>query len=403
MSKITKIIKNIFVYSFILIFTFIILEIISRAFFNELSNNHIHKTISQTEIISKNIYVFRENFDGFRIRKSNKIYDKKINYDLVYLIGDSVSGGYGLKYVDTFFSMAEDMLNNSSLNKKRFLSIGNYNNNIFDNYDIINNNINKFSKDDYLMFQFNFNDLNFYNFKKFFTSQESESVVLDKDETSNVNNLNREDNEFISSNLNNYSSESSQNNIIYKLLSTVRDKTRILRARYLNHSGFLRVMQHYAGIFSRRTSGSCEDRKFDALGQYTYTFGSIGFEKESEILWKITENFFYEINSIAIKNNINFVVLISPISLLVDYHDHMNHTNLSLDCATIDAHKRLIAILKKNNIDYIDPLDKFNSFAKASFNEKNQLNLFHNFDTNHPNYKGSYLIALSILEYFKIK
>ena len=91
MSKITKIIKNIFVYSFILIFTFIILEIISRAFFNELSNNHIHKTISQTEIISKNIYVFRENFDGFRIRKSNKIYDKKINYDLVYLIGDSVS------------------------------------------------------------------------------------------------------------------------------------------------------------------------------------------------------------------------------------------------------------------------------------------------------------------------
>ena len=299
--------------------------------------------------------------------------------------------------------MAEDVLNNSSLNKKRFLSIGNYNNNIFDNYDIINNNINKFSKDDYLMFQFNFNDLNFYNFKKFFTSQESESVVLDKDETSNVNNLNREDNEFISSNLNNYSSESSQNNIIYKLLSTVRDKTRILRARYLNHSGFLRVMQHYAGIFSRRTSGSCEDRKFDALGQYTYTFGSIGFEKESEILWKITENFFYEINSIAIKNNINFVVLISPISLLVDYHDHINHTNLSIDCATIDAHKRLITILKKNNIDYIDPLDKFNSFAKASFNEKNQLNLFHNFDTNHPNYKGSYLIALSILEYFKIK
>ena len=403
MSKFTKIITNIFVYSFILMFTFIILEIISRAFFNELSNNHIHKTISETEVITKNIHAFTENFDTFTIRKSNKIYDKKINHDLVYLIGDSVSGGYGLKYVDTFYSIAEDMLNNSSLNKKRFLSIGNYNNNIFDNYDIINNNMNKFSKDDYLMFQFNFNDLNFTNFGKFFTSKESESVVLDKGETSNVNNLNREDKEFTSINLNNYSSESSQDNIIYKLLATVRDKTRKLRARYLNHSGFLRVMQHYAGIFSRRTSGSCEDRKFDALGQYTYTFGSIGFEKESEILWKITENFFYEINSIAIKNNINFVVLISPISLLVDYHDHINHTNLSLDCATIDAHERLIAILKKNNIDYIDPLDKFNSFVKASFNEKNQLNLFHNFDTNHPNHNGSYLIALSVLEYFKTK
>ena len=53
------------------------------------------------------------------------------------------------------------MLNSSSLNKKRFLPIGMYNNNIFDNYDIINDNIDKFSKDDYLMFQFNFNDLNF--------------------------------------------------------------------------------------------------------------------------------------------------------------------------------------------------------------------------------------------------
>jgi len=384
-------------------FTFIILEIISRAFFHELSNNHIHKTISENESISKNIHAFTENFDGFAIRKSNKIYDKKINYDRVYLIGDSVSGGYGLKYIDTFFSIAEDMLNNSSLNKKRFFAIGNYNNNIFDNYDIINDNINKFSKDDYLMFQFNFNDLNFNNFAKYFTSNQSESVVLDKGETSNVNNLNREDKEFISSNFDNYYNESIQSNIFFKLLYTIRIKTQKIRASYLNHSGFLRVMQHYAGIFSRNTSGSCEDRKFDALGQYTYTFGSIGFEKESEILWKIFENFIYEMNNVAKKNNINFVILISPISLLVDYHDHINHTNLSLDCATIDAHKRLIAILKKNNIEYIDPLDKFNSFAQASFNEKNQLNLFHNFDTNHPNYNGSYLIALSILEYFKIK
>ena len=71
-------------------------------------------------------------------------------------------------------------------------------------------------------------------------------------------------------------------------------------------------------------------------------------------------------------------------------------------CATIDAHNRLITILKKYDIDYIDPLFKFNSFAQASFNEKNQINLFHNYDTNHPNYNGSYLMALSILEYFKI-
>ena len=162
-------------------------------------------------------------------------------------------------------------------------------------------------------------------------------------------------------------------------------------------------MQHYAGIYSRNTSGSCEDRKFDALGQYTYTFGAIGFEKESEIMWKIFENFLYEMNNYSKKNDINFVILISPISLFVDHHDHLNHINLSLDCASIDAHKRLIRILEKNNIAYIDPLDKFNSFVQTNLNEKNQVDLFHNYDTNHPNHNGSYLIALSILEYFKIR
>jgi hypothetical protein len=399
--KFTKIIKNIFIYSVILLFTFIVLEITSRAFFNELSNKSIHKSISKDEKITKSIHAFAENYDGFEMRKSFKVYDKNINYNRVYLIGDSVSGGYGLRYTDTFFSIAEDMLNSSSLNKRRFLAIGNYNSNIFDNYDIINDNIDKFSKDDYLMFQFNFNDLNFKNFEKYFTLNQSKGVILDTGKTSSVNNLNREDKELILSNFDN--KEKVQHKIIYRLLGTIRDKTRKLRANYLNHSGFLRVMQHYAGIFSRNTNGSCEDRKIDALGQYTYTFGAIGFEKESEILWNILENFFYEMNNVAKKNNINFVILISPISLLVDNHDHINHTNLSIDCATINAHKRLITILKKNNINYIDPLDKFNSFVQANFNEKNKINLFHNFDTNHPNINGSYLIALSILEYFKIK
>lgn len=385
-----------------MLFTFVILEIISRAFFNELSNFHIHKSISENESISKNMHAFTGNFDGFKIRKSNKNYDKKINYDRVYVIGDSVTGGYGLRYVDTFYSIAEDMLNSSSLNKKRFLSIGNYNNNIFDNYDIIKDNLNKFSKNDYLMFQFNFNDLNFNNFKKYFTLNQSDSVFFDKDKTFDSNKLNNDYKE-ISSNLDSQYNDSMPKGIFYKFLATVRDKTRKLRASYLNHSGFLRVMQHYAGIYSRNTRGTCEDRKYDALGQYTYTFGAIGFEKESEILWNILENFFYEMNNVAKKNNINFVILISPISLLVNHHEHLNHINLSLECATINAHERLIKILKKNNIDYIDPLEKFNSFAQASFNEKNQLNLFHNFDTNHPNYNGSYLIALSILEYFKIK
>ena len=402
MFKFSKIIlKNFILYSFILLFTFIILEIVCRAFFNELSKNQIHKTINKGEKISKNIRIFTENIDGLAIRKSNKFYDKTINYDQIYLIGDSVSGGYGLKYVETFFSIAEDMLNNSSLNQKKISAVGYYNYNIFDNYDIVTDNINKFSEDDYLMFQFNFNDLNFDNFAKYFAESQSQSNVLNKKLASFINELSRENKELISNNFKNQNNENFKPNIIYKFLNVIKIKTNKLRANYLNYSGFLRVMQHYAGILSRNTSGSCQERGLDALGQYTYSFGSIGFEKESKILWKIFENFILEMNKIVKKNNINFVFLISPISLLVDHHDHINHTNLSIDCATIDAHEQLTKFLRKNNIEYIDPLDKFNSFAQASFLEKNQLNLFHHFDTNHPNYNGSYLIALSILEFFK--
>ena len=98
-----------------MIFTFIILEIISHAFFNELSNNNIHKAISKTHVVTRSINAFNENFDGFVIRKSNKIYDKKINYSRVYLIGDSVSGGYGLKYVETFFNWSSIFVSSSGV------------------------------------------------------------------------------------------------------------------------------------------------------------------------------------------------------------------------------------------------------------------------------------------------
>ena len=286
------------------------------------------------------------------------------------------------------------MINQSSEEKIKFLSIGNYNNNLWDNLDVVNKNQDLFDEGDYLIFQFNFNDLNFYNFRNSFIDQIEQDRVINKSSTIEKNQ------KLLPGDFKDYYNETIRTNIFYEIVHFIRLNTIKVRREYLNHSTFLRVLQHYAGIFARNKSGKCENRKLDALGQYTYTFGSKGFEKESQVLWELFENHIVKIHNTAKKNNINLIILISPISLLVEHQEHINHTGLSIECATIDAHERILNFFDKENIKYIDPTKKFNEYSINFYNEKNVVNLFHDFDTNHPNFNGSLLIAMSILEYF---
>lgn len=391
------VLKNIVIYSSIVLVSFAIFEVLSRAFFPKLSNNHVHKTISKNHIISKSKNVFKEDYKGLEVRKSFKNYSNLDYEKNAFVVGDSVSGGFGLEYQNTFFSLAEDMINQSFDEKIRFFSIGNYNNNLWDNLDVINENQDKFNDGDYLIFQFNFNDLNFYNFRSYFEQQSEQKKIIFN------NSIIEKNQNLIKENFKDYYNETFRTNIFYEIVHFIRINTIKVRREYLNHSTFLRVLQHYAGIIARNKSGNCEDRKLDALGQYTYTFGSKGFENESQVLWELFENHILKINKSAKENNINFIILISPISILIEHQDHINHVGLSIECATIDAHERLLNFFEKENIEYIDPTKKFNEYSINFYNEKNVVNLFHDFDTNHPNLNGSLLIAISILEYFSQK
>ncbi len=391
------VLKNIVIYSSIVLVSFAIFEVLSRAFFPKLSNNHVHKTISKNHIISKSKNVFKEDYKGLEVRKSFKNYSNLEYEKNAFVVGDSVSGGFGLEYQNTFFSLAEDMINQSFDEKIRFFSIGNYNNNLWDNLDVINENQDKFNDGDYLIFQFNFNDLNFYNFRSYFEQQSEQKKIIFN------NSIIEKNQNLLKENFKDYYNETFRTNIFYEIVHFIRINTIKVRREYLNHSTFLRVLQHYAGIIARNKSGNCEDRKLDALGQYTYTFGSKGFENESQVLWGLFENHILKINKSAKENNINFIILISPISILIEHQDHINHVGLSIECATIDAHERLLNFFEKENIEYIDPTKKFNEYSINFYNEKNVVNLFHDFDTNHPNLNGSLLIAISILEYFSQK
>ncbi len=56
------------------------------------------------------------------------------------------------------------------------------------------------------------------------------------------------------------------------------------RYKYLNQSVLFRVSQHYAGQLARKTTGTCLDRGLDALGPYTWSFGSTAYLNESNAL-----------------------------------------------------------------------------------------------------------------------
>lgn len=68
------VLKNIFIYSLIIFVSLIIFEVSSRAFFPQLSNSHVHKTISEDHLISKSVNVFKHDYKGVDIRKSFKNY-----------------------------------------------------------------------------------------------------------------------------------------------------------------------------------------------------------------------------------------------------------------------------------------------------------------------------------------
>ena len=104
------------------------------------------------------------------------------------------------------------------------------------------------------------------------------------------------------------------------------------------------------------------------------------------------------LKNISQKNNLKFIVLISPISLQFKNHEKLNFHNYSLDCSSIDGRKKILEILDKNEIIYSDPFYLFENTINIDVKEKNFEPLFFEYDTNHPNEKGNLLLSMSLFE-----
>jgi len=350
---------------FILLVIFIVLELISIKLFPEYSVNQLYISKQKidefkTRAVSKNKNQYFEKFKGFNTRTDLTESEQRFNedYRTIWLFGDSVSNGYGLKYTDTFFYILKKTL--SSIKKEfNIFSVSDYGNNLDNIYSIVENNNQIFREKDYLIFQFNYNDI----LPKSYLEKGKSRVKTEV-------------------------------NFFRKFVSKI-DK---FRFNYLHRSTFFRVLTHYASIIRRNTSGNCDTRDIDALGQYTFSYGSKNYFKESVEAWKIFEQKVIELKQLTEKRNLNFIILISPISLQLTNHQKLNFHNFDLNCSEIDGRKKILGILNQNNIIFSDPLYLFEDYIKLDLKEKNFTPLFFEYDTNHPNSKGNLLMSISLLE-----
>jgi len=338
---------------------FLVLEVCSRIFFKQFNYNSIFYQIDNNHRVIKGIDTFLysdKTSDSFLYRVLEKDTELKLSEDKkkIIFVGDSVTMGYGVEFKDAYF---QKFFSNLDIENTQVVSASNLGINFNPVYEMVSKKfVKKLTIDDTLIYQFNYNDI----------------IPFDKIDQNFINN-----------------SKSKYYKV--KLFNYLQK----IKFKYLNYSSFIKTLNHYASLQFKNLKGSCEQRKIESLGQYTYSYFSKGFEKESQLMWNAFEKNLIQLKKILDRKNINFYVLISPISLQLKNHESVNKLRRDMNCSTNNAHEYLKKILIKNNIEYIDPIKNF----IASENQDSKI-LFHEFDTNHPNSLGHKLIADALLEKF---
>lgn len=365
--------KSISKFALYLITLLFLMELLVRFFFPYFQENmifydvdhNLKKDLKFNEIhrISKGINTYYKIIDDIQFRVINKSenLDFENEYQSVWFFGDSVTNGYGVEYQNNFPILFNDMLKSEGkkvniFNNAQYGATVNFKNKLLNDATI-----SKFKSNDIIIYQFNFNDIT--------------EIAKTKNKKSNPNEA--------------------------SFLINLTNNSQVFRYKYLNHSALIKFLSNYAKKIVRKTSGDCNKRGLFALGEYTHAYSALGFEKESEESWNSFENTLLEIKNQLKEKNINFYVLISPISLQVLNHSYIDKINLDLNCSTINARKKILNFLEENNFNIIDPLDNFNSSSEMSKKENNFIPLFHLGDTNHPTKKGHYLIALELFKKVK--
>lgn len=312
------------------------MEVAARLAYPEFKG-HIH---SATRTLGINNY--RAIFKGFTIRVPYPGYEPALDKPLFVVLGYSVSFGYGMAYEDIYWVRLSRLAETMGASGLEFLALDGYGNSMADSARALesltrNNDTNA----RFVLYQFNFNDL--------LTYSRADLLISGREQ------------DFFPA-------------------------LRAWRVDYLNRSVFLRVGQHYAGVLTRRRTGSCDERGLDALAAYTLAYGSRSYREEAETSWRAFEDRLGEAKRTADMIGAQFLVFVSPLVFDIDRegrHPYSNGERLDFSCATIDPRSRLNQIAKKLEIRVIDPLPYLRQHYERRLEENNFTPFFFTADENH--------------------
>lgn len=367
MNKLLNLLKACLPTLLVTLFLFGFAEVVARLAFPEFEGQ-IH---SSSKTLGKNFYLT----ENPPIRIPAKNYALKIEKPLVIILGDSISHGYGMAYEDIYWVRLQKMLKlEQGEQAPEFLSISYYGNNLQDSVGQIEKYLKQHKKIELkeIIYQFNFNDIvpEVYGRRGLHQAEQASKKEFTQDTQPN------ESSTTASTNADAAVSHRSEKS---RFLSAVR-------AEYMNYSVFLRVAQHYAGKITRKTSGDCMERDLNALGPYTWTYGSKKYAEESQLLWKNFQTALEELKAVADAKGAKLSILISPLLFDIDrqgYHPQYNYLNYDFSCATIDPRAKLAEFAKSLGVELIDPTAYMRSSFEARVAEGNFTPFFLTADENH--------------------
>jgi lysophospholipase L1-like esterase len=337
-------------------------ELIARLAYPEFSG-HIH---SSSQTFGQKFYLAKNP----TIRVPTPGHDPSFQKPLIIILGDSVSQGYGSAYEDIYWAKAQRLLGlQLGEQAPTIVSLSYIGNNLNDSVRVLRNFLIQHPDATVkkVIYQFNFNDI----LPEYYSREAVQALKIREENRAKANAINPP-------NPNRPSPAPRQ--------LSFSEKMTAWRYEYLNHSVLFRLTQHYAGRLARKTSGTCQERGLDALGPYTWSYGSAPFLTESEELWVQFTAGLSDLQQMTNKLQTTLSVLVSPLLFHVDTegkHPYYNHLNYDFSCARIDPNKRLHKIADQLKVSVVDPTEYIRSSFNNRLKEGNFAPFFFTADDNH--------------------
>ena len=338
------------------------LEIVARLTYPEFIG-HIH---SNSQSFGQKFYLAKNP----TMRVPTPDHHPSLEKPLIIILGDSVSQGYGAAYEDIYWAKAQRLLR-LALGEQAptIVSLSYIGNNLNDSTRVLRNFLIQYPNAivEKIIYQFNFNDI----LPEYYSREAMQTLKIREENRARANAIS-------SPNPNGPKPAPRQ-------LSLPENMT-AWRYEYLNQSVLFRLTQHYAGRFARKTSGTCQARGLDALGPYTWSYGSEPFLTESEDLWAQFAVGLSDLQQTSRKLQAELSVLVSPLLFHVDTvgkHPYYNHLSYDFSCARFVPSERLRHIASRLDISVVDPTEYIRTSFNNRLKEGNFAPFFFTADDNH--------------------